>query len=108
MRTDLEPDPHRPLRCPGPGLPDIILHGTATLAHGITAVVNHRADGDPELVRRVAGRFAAMVELPSTITVKVWPGNKTPDGNITVPFEVYNSAGVAAVKDGLVVLGTSP
>ncbi|MGZ0193320.1 MAG: MaoC/PaaZ C-terminal domain-containing protein [Acidimicrobiales bacterium] len=90
------------------GLPDIILHGTATLAHGITAVVNHRADGDPELVRRVAGRFAAMVELPSTITVKVWPGNKTPDGNITVPFEVYNSAGVAAVKDGLVVLGTSP
>jgi acyl dehydratase len=89
------------------GLPDIILHGTATLAHGITAVVNHRADGDPELVRRVAGRFAAMVELPSTITVKVWPGNATPDGNMTVPFEVYNSAGVAAVKDGLVVLARS-
>jgi acyl dehydratase len=89
------------------GLPDIILHGTATLAHGITAVVNHRANGDPELVRRVAGRFAAMVELPSTITVKVWTGNETPDGNMTVPFEVHNSAGVAAVKDGLVVLGTA-
>lgn len=90
------------------GLPNIILHGTATLAHGITAVVNHRADGEPELVRRVAGRFAAMVELPSTITVKVWPGNETPDGNTTVPFEAYNAAGVAAVKNGLVVLGTSP
>lgn len=89
------------------GLPDIILHGTATLAHGITAVVSHRADGDPKLVRRVAGRFAAMVELPSTITVRVWPGNETPDGNTTIPFEVYNATGVAAVKDGLIVLGTA-
>jgi acyl dehydratase len=86
------------------GLPDIILHGTATLAHGVTAVVNTRADGRPELVRRITGRFSAMVELPSTITINVWPGTQTPDGTTTVPFEVLNAHGDAAVKNGLIVL----
>jgi acyl dehydratase len=87
------------------GLPDIILHGTATLAHGVTAVVNARADGRPELVRRITGRFAAMVALSSTITINVWPGTLTPDGNTTVPFEVLNGHGNAAVKNGMIVLG---
>jgi acyl dehydratase len=87
------------------GLPDIILHGTATLAYGVTAVVNARADGRPELVRRITGRFAAMVEMPSTITINVWPGTLTPDGNTTVPFDVLNAHGDAAVKNGLIVLG---
>lgn len=87
------------------GLSDIILHGTATLAHGVTAVVDCRAHGRPEHVRRVACRFAAMVQLPSTIRINVWPGTVTPDGNTTVPFEVRNERGDAAVKDGLIVLG---
>lgn len=89
------------------GLPDIILHGTATLAHGVTAVVDSRADGRPELVRRITGRFAAMVELPSTITINVWPGTPTPDGTTTVPFEVLNAHGDAAVKNGLIVLDSA-
>ena len=87
------------------GLPDIILHGTATLAHGVTAVVDACAGGRPELVRRITGRFAAMVAMPSTITINVWPGTLTPDGTTTVPFEVLNAQGDAAVKDGLIVLG---
>ncbi len=87
------------------GLPDIILHGTATLAHGVTAVVNARAGGRPDLVRRITGRFAAMVAMPSTITINVWPGTLASDGTTTVPFEVLNAQGDAAVKDGLIVLG---
>ncbi len=87
------------------GLPDIILHGTATLAHGITAVIDHCADGDPNLVRRVVGRFAAMVQLPSTITINIWPAVADARGDTTVPFEVVNEQGVAAVQDGIVVLG---
>lgn len=87
------------------GLPDIILHGTATLALGVSAVINAHAGGDPEAVRRIAGRFAAMVELPSTITLDIWPGNPTADGLTNVPFEVRNEHGVAAVKDGMIVLG---
>lgn len=86
------------------GLPGIILHGTATLAHGVTAVVDEQADGHPERVRRIVGRFSGMVDLPSTITVSVWPGVSTMDGDTTVPFEVRNQHGDIAVKDGLVAL----
>ncbi len=87
------------------GLPDIILHGTANLAYGVSAVVDHRADGRPELVRRLACRFKAMVLLPSTITVRVWPANETEPGRRTVPFEVLNAEGAPAVENGLAVLG---
>ncbi|MEM7325219.1 MAG: MaoC/PaaZ C-terminal domain-containing protein [Actinomycetota bacterium] len=87
------------------GLPGLILHGTANLAHGVSAVVAHRADGRPELVRRIAGRFAAMVLMPSQLTVRIWQANETADGRRTVPFEVLNQDGQPAVKDGLVVLG---
>lgn len=88
------------------GLPDIILHGTATLAHGVSAVVRHCADGDPELVRRVVGRFAAMVQLPSTITINIWPSEATVDGHRIVAFEVLNQDGATAVRNGIIALGT--
>jgi len=89
------------------GLPDIILHGTATLAHGVSAVVEHVGGGDPTEVRRVIARFAAMVQLPSTITINIWPGVAAADGTIAVPFEVCNEHGAAAVKDGILVLGVA-
>ncbi|MFT4987629.1 MAG: acyl dehydratase [Acidimicrobiales bacterium] len=89
------------------GLPDIILHGTANLAHGVTAVVAQRAQRRPELVRRISCRFAAMVRLPSTITVRVWPAQEHPDG-LKVAFEVLNADGEPAVKDGVVLLGEVP
>ena len=86
------------------GLEDIILHGTANLAHGVSAVVEHVA-GDPRLVRRIACRFAAMVLMPSTLTVRIWSANHTDDGRRTVPFDVLNEAGDPAVANGLIVLG---
>lgn len=87
------------------GLPDIILHGTANLAYGVSAVVAAEANDDPHQVRRISCRFAAMVLLPSTITVRMWPANESGDGRRTVPFEVLNQQGEAAVKDGLIILG---
>lgn len=87
------------------GLPDIILHGTANLAYGVSVVVAQQAEDAPHMVRRIACRFAAMVLLPSIITVRFWPTNVTHDGRSTVPFEVLNEAGEPAVKDGLIVLG---
>ena len=86
------------------GLPDIILHGTASLALGVSAVIDESAGGNPALVRRISGRFASMVELPSSISIDVWPGNQTSDGSTTVPFEVRNQHGVAAVAGGLIRL----
>ena len=88
-------------------LPDIILHGTANLAHGVSAVVDLRADGEPHAVQRIVGRFAAMVKMPSTMTVNVWPEVSLSDDRTAVPFEVLNGEGDAAVRDGIVVLGSS-
>jgi acyl dehydratase len=78
------------------GLPEIILHGTATLALAVSAIVRHALDGDPERVRRIAGRFAAMVPLPSTCTLRLLDA---PGGAIR--FDVLNGAGETALRDGL-------
>lgn len=82
------------------GLPDIILHGTATLALAVTEIVNTHAQGDPNRIRRLGGRFAAMVLMPSTITV-------TSDlkGDV-VSFQVLTEDGQTAISNGFVVLGT--
>jgi len=53
------------------GLPDIILHGTATLALAVSRLVDHYLGADPTRVRRLGGRFTAMVLMPSTLTLEV-------------------------------------
>ncbi|MEM9561850.1 MAG: MaoC/PaaZ C-terminal domain-containing protein [Actinomycetota bacterium] len=84
------------------GLPDIILHGTANLAYGVSAVLS-AVGADPERVRRIRCRFRAMVRLPSTISVRVWaPAGAGGDG--AVAFEVRNEDGEPAVEDGLLML----
>ncbi|XOV84950.1 MAG: MaoC/PaaZ C-terminal domain-containing protein [bacterium] len=80
------------------GLPDIILHGTATLAIAISRVVQRYADGDPTRVKRLGGRFAAMVLLPSQIEVV-----SNISGNI-VSFQVNNAQGEPAISRGYVEL----
>jgi len=85
------------------GLPGLILHGTATLALAVSQVLRIAANNDPERVRRVAGRFNAMVLMPSEITVRVLSHEATPEGEM-VRFEVCNAEGGPAVRDGLVVL----
>jgi len=73
------------------GLPGLILHGTASLAHGVSVGVRHLADGDPNAVVRVRGRFGAMVPMPSTLTVSVYANGR---------FEVRTPDGGQAVKNG--------
>lgn len=85
------------------GLPDIILHGTANLAHGVTAALAAH-ELSPTSVRRISCRFASMVRLPSTITVLIWPTVAHGDGT-AVPFEVRNADGDPAVKDGVLLVG---
>ncbi|MDG2024064.1 MAG: MaoC/PaaZ C-terminal domain-containing protein [Actinomycetota bacterium] len=88
------------------GLPAIILHGTATLALGVSAVVDTVADGNPELVRRIRGRMASMVLMPSTISVKVIDST-TVDGQDIVRFQVLTDEGGPAIDQGLVFLDRS-
>lgn len=77
-------------------LGDIILHGTATLAHAVSVGVRAFANGDPSRVRRIRGRFAAMVAMPSTITVAAHA-----DGR----FQVSTSDGRPAISHGHITLG---
>lgn len=89
------------------GLPDIILHGTANLAYGVSAALA-TTGAEPTEVRRIRCRFRAMVLLPSNLTVRVWPTQSVPiDGveRAVVAFEVLNASGDPAVEDGLLVLG---
>lgn len=85
------------------GLPAIILHGTATLALGVSTVIDTVAEGRPELVRRIIGRFGSMVLMPSTITARVF--DVRPEGDqVAVRFEVRGEDGGAAVDRGIVLL----
>ena len=84
-------------------LPGLILHGTATLALAVSRLVALEAGSDPARVRRIAGRFRAMVLMPSTITVRVLTREVTPEGPV-VRFEVLNAAGKLAVQHGLMGL----
>ncbi|HXG22243.1 MAG TPA: MaoC/PaaZ C-terminal domain-containing protein [Methylomirabilota bacterium] len=85
------------------GLPGLILHGTATLALAVSRILELEADNEPERVRRIAGRFSAMVLMPSEITVRVLLREKHADGAI-VRFEVRNAEGKLAVQNGLLGL----
>ena len=81
------------------GLPDIILHGTATLALAVSRIVDTFADGDPTRITRLGGRFAAMVLMPSTITLQAHRS-----GNI-ISYEVLTEDGQPAISQGFVCLG---
>lgn len=76
------------------GLDGIILHGTATLAHGITEAAR-MVQWPVATVRRVGGSFRAMVPVPSTLTVELLDVV-----NGRVLFQVRTAAGHLAVRNG--------
>ena len=77
------------------GLPDIILHGTATLALAISRLVGECLDGDPTRVTRLGGRFSAMVLMPSTLTLVL---HRDLDGEMS--FTMFNEQGERAISHG--------
>ena len=79
------------------GLPDIILHGTATMAMAVSRLVDECLGGDPTRVRRLGGRFASMVLMPSTLTLEV---TGMTDG--AVFYELRNGDGQPAIRDGFI------
>jgi acyl dehydratase len=85
------------------GLPDIILHGTATLALAVSRILGRLPAA--ATVSRVACRFAGMVGLPSTITVEGWAVGGSVDGP-AVRFQVLDAEGRPAVTRGVVVLAS--
>jgi len=88
----------------GAGLPDIILHGTATLALAISQTLRHDSRGVRAPVRSITCRFGAMVRLPSRLTVRGWLPEPSARGSV-VRFEALVENGRAAVREGQIVFG---
>ena len=84
------------------GLPDVILHGTATWALAGTEIVRHLANGDPSRLRRLHGRFGALV-FPGT-TVRLRFNSRVRDDHKEVFFSVLTPEGQSAIADGVAVI----
>jgi hypothetical protein len=67
-------------------------------------LVNRVAHGDPTRLARLAGQFRAMVVPGSEIRVVCHGTTSLPDGDKKAAFfEVLNSSGEPAVKNGVAV-----
>jgi acyl dehydratase len=78
------------------GLPDIILHGTATWALAGLTLLRRYANNDVGALKRITGRFSGMIIPGETIEVRHAPA---PSGAIA--FEVRTEAGTTAISQGL-------
>ena len=80
------------------GLPDPILHGSATFAFSLRELMRQFLGNDAERLRRVAGQFRSMVTLGEPITVRalgeapVSEGTAYPGGDRGGPGGVLGDA----------------
>lgn len=81
------------------GLPDIILHGTATLALAVSEVLRRQPQGPVLAISRVSCRFGGMVRLPSSLRVEGWPAAASGTER-AVAFRARGADGRLAVRDG--------
>jgi len=80
------------------GLPDIILHGTATWALASREIVRAHADGDGTRLRALGGRFSGMVLPGTTITLHMSRA-KTANGLVT--FDIRDADGRPVLSAGV-------
>lgn len=83
------------------GLPDIILHGSATKALALNAVIDRSFDGDARRITRLCGQLRGMVLMPSTIAVEVL-AEAVVGGEKRVLFRTMTEGGQTAIKNGVV------
>lgn len=81
------------------GLPDIILHGTATLAYAVREITNTEGGGNPCNVKGLYCQFTGMVFMDTEVELQVL-GSRETDGLREVYFQVINADGRKAVRDG--------
>ena len=83
------------------GLPDMILHGSATKALALTAIIGQYFNGNPEHVTRLFGQLRGMVLMNTSIQIEVLAEQRRDDTLILV-FRVVNSDGQLAISNGVV------
>ncbi len=81
------------------GLPDIILHGTATWAIAGCELTKRYAGGNSMRLKRIAGTFASPVIPGEHLSIEHLASDEKPG---TVFFTVRNHAGDVAINNGLV------
>ncbi len=86
------------------GLPDIILHGTATLALAARELLNREAGGEPARLEEIGCRFTGLVIPGSSIRVQLL-GKEQRGEDLRLAFSVQNGQGRPALRWGLARLG---
>jgi acyl dehydratase len=82
------------------GLPDVILHGTATWAMAGREIVREHAGGEPMRLRRLRARFRAPVVPGGDIVL-----TRAPVAPAGVRFEVRTARGEVALEGGYAEIG---
>ncbi len=85
------------------GLAGLILQGSATMSFAIRELVDGCLAGDPTRLRRIAGRFRAMVTPGRSMAVCCTHTQTSPDGQLEAFFEVKNHEGQPAIQHGVLV-----
>ena len=88
------------------GLPDIILHGTATLRPGGVRGARARGVNPAAGIARIGCRFTGMVPLPSVITVEGWKA-RLATGEGVIAFQVLGADGRLVLRDGRLIMAGS-
>lgn len=89
------------------GLPDIILHGTATLACAVRDITNTEGEADPRRVKKIACAFTGMVFMETEVELQVLGTRATEDAT-EVHFQVLNDQGQKAIRNGCVTFAPKP
>ena len=84
-------------------LPRPVLHGTATLARVVSALVEARLEGDPTRVARLGCRFTAPLYPGDRATVAA-TDPRSPSGAGSLTFTARKDDGTVILDDGLVEL----
>jgi len=88
------------------GLPDIILHGTATLALAVSASLQRAGLHPAAGIARIGCRFTGMVPLPSVITVEGCTA-RLATGETLIAFQVLGADGRVVLRDGRLIMAGS-
>jgi acyl dehydratase len=86
------------------GLPDIIFHGTATLAFAVREITNLEADKDSTMIKEISCRFTGMVIPGTNIKVQLDARIERGDGK-DLFFRVFNDQGQKVISNGYVKIG---
>ena len=84
------------------GLPDIILHGSATKAIALSKIIDQCFDSDPRRITRLYGQLRAMVVMNTSIRVQCLSTKDIGDERV-VHFVVLTQNGDLAIANGVIV-----